>query len=85
MGVIGMHITSTPLDRVGLLAFEQQQVTTLFGVDSHEDCDSGIPGVTMSKPVSRSPLPAGCHSVGTVTVQVPAVTLCLQPCVRVRW
>ena len=51
MGVIGLHMSGSQLDTEALKQFNHQQLIQLFNLDSHVETDSGIPGVTMSKPV----------------------------------
>lgn len=51
MGVIGLHMGGSMLDAKAMQDFSHQQLMTLFKLDSHVEEDSGIPGVTMSKPV----------------------------------
>lgn len=56
MGVIGLHMSGSALDVAACKAFTHQQLIQLFNLDSHVEADSGIPGVSMSKPV-RLPHP----------------------------
>ena len=51
MGLIGLHMSGSALDVAAMKEFNQQQLITLFKLDSHVEADSGIPGVRMSKPV----------------------------------
>lgn len=57
MGVIGLHMSGSSLDTAALQDFNHQQLMTLFKLDSHVEEASGIPGVTMSKPVRIPQLP----------------------------
>jgi hypothetical protein len=54
MGVMGMHMSDSKLDTAAFKEFNHQQLIALFELDSHVQTDSGIPGVSMSKPVRPS-------------------------------
>jgi hypothetical protein len=51
MGVISLHMSGSCLDAQAMKHFNHQQVITLFQINPHVEEDSGIPGVSMSKPV----------------------------------
>jgi hypothetical protein len=51
-------MSGSALDVTAFKNFNHQQLIQLFSLDSHVQTDSGIPGVTMSKPVRPCPLVA---------------------------
>jgi hypothetical protein len=51
MGMIAWQLSGDGLHTEAVKAMTQQHITTLFDIDVHEAVDSGVPGITMSKPV----------------------------------
>eukprot|EP01025_Chloroclados_australasicus_P043208 TRINITY_DN46048_c0_g1_i1.p1 TRINITY_DN46048_c0_g1~~TRINITY_DN46048_c0_g1_i1.p1 ORF type:complete len:347 (+),score=36.15 TRINITY_DN46048_c0_g1_i1:135-1175(+) len=50
MGVIGLHMADNRMDTPAMNSFTHSDTVNVFGIDAHIECDSGIAGVTMSKP-----------------------------------
>jgi hypothetical protein len=46
-----MHMSGQGLTAASFQKFTQEHVMTLFGIDAQEEVESGLPGVTMTKPV----------------------------------
>lgn len=55
MGVVSLHMSGSHLDAKAMEQFNHQQVLTMFQINSHVEGDSGISGVSMSKPVCPQP------------------------------
>jgi hypothetical protein len=58
----------------------RKQIMTLFDINTHEDVESGVPGVSMSKPVSCCPthntvvIVARCTSRAHMMQRLPVVS-----------
>ena len=50
-GVLNLQLSGQPLDADLLTQFSHYHVTSVFGLDTHQEAQSLLPGVTVSRPV----------------------------------